>query len=548
MAEALEAPRYTMAEFVARWAEVKRDSEELEGPSVADRLAACEGAERGTTEAVLDELSAELGAEAPLLLLYDREFWLRPKQHAPEGDWLIHLHIQGRGGGKTRKASSWTVGRIEDGAREVVLAGPTMDDVWQYMVGGHRKLIDGGNGSGLLDVMPPWIRYNVKHDAGRIEFPDHGTVVYLHSGEVPEFRGPNPDTVWCDEIIRWRYPFRTLSNLRLACRAVGKVLAQMMITTSPKRWQMLRDLVMEPGVSVVHGRTDENRGNVDERWFRAEDARHRDRDGNLTRQGEEELGGELLGDQETDLFPMGAIERSRITDPTEVPAMDEIVVAVDPSGSTGRTSDNVGVVAAGRSGDINTGKGYVLEAKVEKMPPETWGKETVLMAERLGASSVVVETSYGARLIAGTIRSAAALLGYDAEQRPGYKTLIDLVHRKTRRRIRIEEVLAKGDKVQRADPVSTMYKTDRVQHVGNHLELENEISEYDPSKKSPGGMDALVHAFTYLFKLDRAPEVDGRRAMKGLEAANAKLDRAASSGGAKWLSVGGDRGGGRGFI
>ena len=96
-----EAPRYSIAELKLRWEQVKRYSAELEGPSVADRLALCEAAEPGTIGAMLDAL----GPERCKMLAYDREFWLRPKQLAPfrwDVARLIMLLLAGRGFGKTR--------------------------------------------------------------------------------------------------------------------------------------------------------------------------------------------------------------------------------------------------------------------------------------------------------------------------------------------------------------------------------------------------------------------------------------------------------------
>lgn len=522
MADGSTAPAYSMADFTRRWAEVKARSAALVGPSLADRFALAELDEPG----FIDRALTDIGPEQTLALAYDSDFWARPKQKAPLGEWLIHLHIQGRGGGKTWKGSTWIVDRIERGARQIVLVGPNIDDIRQFMVGGNERRVDGGNGSGLLDVLPPWIRYEYRKDDGVIEFPDHHCIVYLHSAEVPEFRGPNPDSVLGDEIIKWRYPERLLSNLRLACRAVGRLTPQMMLITSPKKKQLLRDLVMEEDVVTYHGRTDENRGNVHERWFLAETKRL-----GGTPQGDEELDGELLGDNEEDLFPMGPIDHNRAASIADIGPMDRIVVAIDPSGSVRRTSDTVGISAAGRVGDVHTGKAIILEDVSGRHSWDRWAEVAIETAEKIGASAIVVEINkWGNTSIVGNLRHAGMRKGYESKPRPGFKHLVDLVHTKTGRTIQIVEINAKEDKATRAKPVSTMYKKDRVVHVGHFPELEAEMNTFDPTAKSgsPNRMDALVHALTELFVLDALAKLDPRKEIMDSAAANDAMDRVAA--------------------
>lgn len=535
---------YTAAEYVSRWRDVKESSRSFEGPSLADMLATIEGDEPGFTEALLDEI----GPHGVQMLAFEWAFWGRPKQLAPltMKGWRIMQEIAGRGLGKTRCASEWVSDRIlVQGARDVAIVGPSFEDARQFMLGGYKRRCDGANGSGLLDVMPPWVRYRVLKDEGAVEFPDHGCVVRIHSGEVPEYRGPAPDTVWCDEPIKWRYPDRLLSNLRLACREVGRVPAQILITTSPKKLKLLRDLVMEDGVVTIHGTTHENRGNVDELYYQTETRRL-----SGTAQGAEELEGELGIEDGEELFKLGMIDEGRVND---APPLDRIVVAVDPAGTKHRTSDETGIIAAGRAGDITSGHGYIVANKTRKYAWDEWGTVTVKLAIDLGASAIVLERNKFADAVAANVRTCAAALGWATETRPGFKTLLDLVDRKTGRRIQIIEVLAMGDKATRARPVVTLYESRRMHHVGRLAELEDTMTTWDPaSSVSPGDLDALVHAATELFALDRPPspslpagEGDRMRAANA-ELAKAAPERSGSLGGGKSFSWGGDRrGGGR---
>ena len=74
--------------------------------SVAERLARLALSDRA-------QLFADL-ADADLdRLVYDWQFWARPKQLPPAGDWFCWLVIAGRGFGKTRMGAEWVRGLVE---------------------------------------------------------------------------------------------------------------------------------------------------------------------------------------------------------------------------------------------------------------------------------------------------------------------------------------------------------------------------------------------------------------------------------------------------
>lgn len=518
---------YTTPQYLERWSEVKRDSASLDGLSMADELALCELIEPGTTEKLLDDL----GPLGSLMLAFDRAFWLRPKQLAvTDFEEAIAFSCGGRGGGKTRPAAEWIIKRLEGGARVVTMIGPTFDDIEQFMLGGQRKRVDGLNGSGLFDCMPPWLRYEYKRDAGQILFPDLGSIIYLHSAEVAEYRGGSPDTVWGDELLKWRYGEKLLSNLRLANRDPGQVAPQILITSSPKRMKLLRDLVMDPDVKTIHSVTKENRGNVLSDWVDREERRL-----GGTRQGAEELEGELGIDDDSDMFKMGIIDRCRVE---AHPSLDRIVVAVDPAGTIGRKSDLTGISVCGRAGSVNDGHGYVIEDKSGKFIWEAWGEAVVKLAIDHGASAIVIENNKFSGSVTSNLRLAGIKLKYPPALRPGSKTLEDLVG-PNGRRIQIVEVNARTDKPTRAGPVSTLYETNRVHHVGALPELEIEMGDFPNGGASPNRLDAMVHAMTELFALDRPQaKVDGKTAMQGLEQANKHLAQSAGGHRAQWVGVG----------
>lgn len=539
---------YTIPEYVAKWGEVKERSRQLEGPSLADRLAMVEKAEPGFTGELLDRL----GPAGCTMLAFDRAFWLRPKQLAPFGKlgaWRILLFLAGRRNGKTLTAAEWIVSRLEAGAREIVIVGPNYDDVRSFMLGGHKRRIDGANGSGVLDVIPPWIRYVVKEDEGIVEFPDHKAVLRMHSAEVPEFRGPGPDSVWGDEPIKWRYPEKLISNLELACSDGGAIEPQIVFTCSPKKLKFLRDLVMRDDVVTIHARNRENRGNVAESWYLSQEKRLRG-----TKQGAEEMDGELGVEDEGALFSMTKIDANRVD---AAPPLERIVVPIDPAGSKHRTSDETGLTAVGRAGDIHSGHGYVLADRSKKYSWEGWGLAAWELLLELGASAFVLERNKFADAVAANIRTSGEKFGFEVQPRPGTKHLLDMVNvdlvvrdkdgkelrrdkgKGSGRRVQIVEVLAMGDKATRAGPVSTMCENDRMHFVGHLADAESEISEWDPTSGiSPGRLDSIVHGFVELFALDRPPEEDARKQVAGLPAANERLNELAATRRAQGRSMG----------
>lgn len=493
---------WTAQEFLAAWREVEERSHALEGPSLADRLAMRELEEPGFLESALED------PELVRTIAYAPEFWLRPKQRLPRTAWRLLLYVAGRGSGKTLLASHWLWDRIEAGeAREVALVGPSEGDVRQYMLGGFKRRADGvPGGSGFFDILPPHVRVEEQKEEGLIILPDYGCTLRIHSAEVPEYRGPNPDTVWGDELIKWRYARRLLSNLRLACRSLGRDMPRLLLTTSPKRGALiLHELVMDEDCLVITGATDENQGNVDETWLRSETRRL-----GSSEEASEELGGKVLLDHDGALFALSIIDAQRCEDPSEALGLDRIVVGIDPAGSRGRTSDMCGIVCAGLRGDRESGELFVLADYSNRYSPEGWAHAAFDALEKHGASAFVCERNHFADYVSANLRAIAWHRGYlPVERKRGGKVVgIDLQHRITGKRVEIIEVLAMGDKATRAAPLSTLYTEKRAHHVGRLPELEDEMTTWDPSQpgRSPNRLDALVHAATELFAWDRPPE------------------------------------------
>lgn len=208
------------------------------------------------------------------------------------------------------------------------------------------------------------------------------------------------------------------------------------------------------------------------------------------------------------LWTIEALEQCRVE---EAPELRRIVVAVDPSGTSGqedKRSDHVGIVVVGLGVD---GHGYVLEDLTCQLPPEGWGRRTVEAYHRWRADRIVAEKNFGGDMVGFVIRTA--------DQNASFKL-----------------VNASKGKAVRAEPVSVLYgeldaagvlQRCRVHHVGDQeklRQLEDQMLNFSTSgyqgTKSPDRADALVWALTELM-------VDGRMP---LQISNKVLERAAMPG------------------
>ena len=160
----------------------------------------------------------------------------RLTQRPPDGDWRVWGYVAGRGAGKTRAGAEWIQRRVEDGTMKIgCLIAPTANDIRDVMVGGP---------SGLLNVAPPWMRPRFEPSKRRVTWPNGAYVVCL-SGEEPErARGLNIDTLWADELACWQRAESTWNLIMLALRAGSN--PQAMITTTPRRVEVLKRILAEP--------------------------------------------------------------------------------------------------------------------------------------------------------------------------------------------------------------------------------------------------------------------------------------------------------------
>jgi phage terminase large subunit-like protein len=77
--------------------------------------------------------------------------------------------------------------------------------------------------------------------------------------------------------------------------------------------------------------------------------------------------------------------------------------------------------------------------------------------------------------------------------------MIETIIRAKRQNIAYKGVWASRGKETRAEPIASLYEQNRVHHIGDFPELEDELTEWNPTTdKSPNRLDAVVWLITWL--------------------------------------------------
>lgn len=501
-------------EFEERYEHAKIISRGLVGPSPCELAAWIDAVDRGW----LDRLFDAMTPTERMQIAFTSWWWLRPKQRPPVGDWVTWLLLGGRGSGKSAAASQWVVDRIASGrAKTIALVGPTWLEIERWMVGGKKRRVDGYNGSGLLDVLPPWAIVTPRLDKGelRIRIGRYEAEAYYCSAENPEFRGANTDTIWGDEPIKWAHPRKLFENVYLTLREKHGIAGrpQMVVSTTGQPVQWLRDMIADETTRTTILRQVENTSNLDEAFL----ARSSRLEGTV--EGARELGEDpMVDDDDSTGFRQSTIDTHRVHHAQDY---DHVVIAVDPASSTTRKSDKVGIVAVARGKAASTRDAdcFVLADKTEKLGPEEWGDIAIELAITTGADEFLVETNKYGDLAAANLRAAMSRRG---------------------RTWKIERVHSQESKGSRALPIVGLYSRGRVHHMGKLARLEEEMTDWNLTSEtqSPNGADCVVHGVTYLLGLNEE-QVDYRGSMAGLAVANAALatQSRSSGGGTQRLAV-----------
>jgi phage terminase large subunit-like protein len=394
-----------------------------------------------------------LSSEQLAALRYSWEFWGRPSQMTPPGDWRTWLIMAGRGFGKSRTGAEWIRAEVEAGKRgRVALVAETAADARDVMVEGE---------AGLLSISHPSFMPKYEPSKRRISWPN-GAIATTYSAEDPDqLRGPQHDGAWADEIAKWRYP-EAWDQLQFGLR-VGRY-PRTVATTTPRPTKFIMDLAKDKLTVVTGGSTYENAANLAPTFLHEIKRRYEG-----TRMGRQEIYAQILNDNPRALWKRDRIDKARVSKP---PNLRRIVVAVDPSANEGDNDElaETGIVVAGKGFD---GHCYILGDLSVQASPGEWGQRVVRTYQEWKADRVVAEVNNGGAMVRHIIQSIDPAVSYKA-------------------------VTATRGKVLRAEPISALDEQGKVHHVGFFADLEDQLCSWMPGMKSPDRLDAYVWAVTEL--------------------------------------------------
>lgn len=411
------------------------------------------------------KILAKLSPRASEALIWDWTFRARPTQLAPEGSWAYWAFIAGRGSGKTRAGAEWVRERVKQGFRRIGLVAPTAGDARDVMVEGE---------SGLLSVCWEKDKTHAGAKMGRPNYEpskrrvtwENGAMATLYSADEPErLRGPQHDTLWCDETCAWRYVRETWDMAMFGLR-LGED-PRTLITTTPKPIKLLREILKNPKTAITRGSTFDNAANLAKPFFDTIVAAYKG-----TRLGRQELYAELLDEAEGALWSRTTLDQCHLAAPDD---LSRIVVAIDPAITAKTESNETGIVICGRESQT-LGHGFLLADVSGRYTPGDWGQKAVDSFYHWGADLIVAEGNQGGDMVRHTIKTVDP------------NVPVRIVH-------------ASRGKAARAEPVAALYEQGRIHHSGPFSELEDQLVTWEPlsGMESPDRLDALVWGFTELF-------------------------------------------------
>jgi phage terminase large subunit-like protein len=376
----------------------------------------------------------------------------------------------GRGAGKTRTGAEDAVEHcLRNPEYRYAVVAPTIAAARDVAIEGE---------SGVLFVLHEMglqgdgADFNWNKSLGQLIFANGSRIDTYSSVKPDELRGPQHHRAWCEELASWKDAHKgdtwntTYNNLMFGLR-LGDY-PQHLITTTPRRVALIRQLADSPDIAITRGSTYDNLENLAP-VFQAQILQYEG--SNIGRQ---EIFGEILDEVEGALWTADLLEAHRIAD---VPELGRTVVAVDPPGGATEAGIVVAAVTKGacvcdhRHEDLP----HILildDASLRPTSPAAWGEAAVDAYDRWEADRIVGEVNYGG-------------------------DMVDHVVRGVRRNVSYKPVRAAKGKHRRAEPVAALYEQGRVHHVGSFPTLESELTTWvEEDAWSPNRLDALVWAVT----------------------------------------------------
>ena len=221
----------------------------------------------------------------------------------------------------------------------------------------------------------------------------------------------------------------------------------------------MKNTVMTTGSSY------ENKKNLSDNFFEAILSKYKN-----TRLGMQEIYAEILEESEGALWKREWFDELRLEDKPE--DLERVIVAIDPAVTNKNTSDETGIVVAGKDTE---GKYYLLDDKSGRYSPKEWAEMAISLYEIYKADKIVAETNNGGQLVEHTLRTKSDDIPYKA------------VHASRGKRVR-------------AEPIASLYEQKKVFHCGIFKTLEDQLCNWEAlsGDPSPDRLDAMVWALTEL--------------------------------------------------
>ena len=393
-------------------------------------------------------------------------------------EWSTWLMLTARGTGKTKAGSNWVLEMaLSKPNLYVGVCAPTHDDIRSVCIEGDSGILAEARRNGI-DI--PDKAYNKNRQTIDLA---NGSRISGFSAEKPEgIRGENLAYVWFDELAMIRYFSFYHEGLQPALRKGEN--PRLMITTTPKRVRLIRDLIEKSkwefadaaggegtGVHLTEAISAENIHFSRKKRLQLE----KDYAGNPVMLAQE-LRGEMLGEADGCLFPVEKFSETRVfPDKDDLPQWRRLVVAIDPATTSKDSSDETGICVAAEGDD---GDFYILEDCSGKFAPDQQMK-------------VVAEAFYR--------HSADCVVGEVNMTGDYMRALLNTVDPN----IPLRTVHGMRGKVARAQGPSSLFMQGRIHMVGdNFRQLEDQLAAMtegdDRSRMKDDRADSFVWALLHL--------------------------------------------------
>ena len=394
----------------------------------------------------------------------------RKEQIMPkDNDRWLWLILAGRGFGKTRTGSETVMDAANSGIyKHIGLIGKTLNETRDVMVEGTSGLLSTTIAQKLTNSIEhnttdPFIsNFKYYKSLNKIKW-QNGAIAYLLSGDNYEkLRGYQFDFVWIDEFAKYKNPREFWKQILFTLRLGNNPKA--IITTTPKPIKILKELSESNFTHLTRGSTFDNKDNLSPKFIETMIQIYKG-----TRLGKQELEGEITLEKENTLWKRHNIRYKWIDERN----LSRVVIGIDPAVTSGENSDETGIIIAGTGYDELI---YIIEDLSGKFKPPEWAKIACRAVYDFRASCIVAETNNGGDLVREMIRSIDPNIPFKATH------------------------AIKG-KVARAEPISMLYESNRVFHIKEFTELENQMCDLSYDEKldySPDRVDALVWAVSTL--------------------------------------------------